>query len=474
MNILSDKVSEKYVLSCIYNYGDDAYYEIADIICENCFLVDYNVYLFKCLKHSIVSQEIKKIDIGTIQAAANSLGLEKVINRKEVSEHIKNIITYPTSVENIRTLAIKLKKLQIARLLRQEMENASEKVLRLNGEEDVGAIIGIADQISYNISEQINDNSNNPTCIKDYIDEYYNDIKNREVKSVGISTGYPIYDECIGGGLRPASVSLIGARTKNGKSLIGTNIGLHVAGNLKIPVLVLDTELTLEEHMNRLAALGSRTPPKLLETGEFKHTKYYSLVEDFVEKIKQRGVNYYHRTVANKPFDEHIGIMRRWIMKNIGVNGDGSANKCLIIYDWLRPNFSGMSDRIQEHQSMGLMMTELHNFAVKYRVPILSFIQLNRDGITSEGTEVIAQSDRIGWFCSNFSIFKKKSPEELAEDGEENGNCKLVPVVARHGPGIETGNYINFKFDNKCLRITEGRTKFAVMNEQRGSGEQDS
>ena len=468
-------MSEKYVLSCIYNHGEDAYYEIADIICEDSFLVDWNIYLFKCLKHAIVTQELKKIDIGTIQAAANSLSLEKVINRKEVSEHIKNIIAYPTSVENVRTLAVKLKKLQIARLLRQEMEAAGEKILRLTGEEDVGSIIGIADQISYNISEQINDNSNNPTLISEYIDTYYEDIKKREVKSVGISTGYPIYDECIGGGLRPASVSLIGARTKNGKSLIGTNISLHVAGNLKIPVLVLDTELTLEEHMNRLAALGSKTPPKLLETGEFKNkAKYHSAIEGFVTKIKDRKVPYYHRTVANKPFDEHLGIMRRWIMKNVGVNGDGSANKCLIVYDWLRPNYGAMSERMQEHQSMGFMMTELHNFAVKYKIPILSFIQLNRDGITSEGTEVIAQSDRIGWFCSNFSIFKRKSPEELAEDGEENGNCKLVPVVARHGPGIETGNYINYTFDLKCLKIKEGRTKFAIMNEQRGSGDEDS
>ena len=468
LSILSDPASEKYVLSCIYKYGDDAYYEIADIICENCFQVDYNIYFFKCLKHAIVNQEIKKIDIGSIQSAANSLKIENIINRKDVAEHIKNIVSYSSSTENIRTFAIKLKKLYVGRLLRSEIESASERVLRLTGEEDVGSILGIADQISYNISDQINDNSNNPTNISEYITEYYEDIKSREIKSVGISTGFPIYDDCIGGGLRPASVSLIGARTKNGKSLIGTNIGLHIAGNLSIPVLVIDTELTLSEHMNRLAALGSRTPPKMLETGEFKNTKYSGAVELFVQKIKNRSVPYFHRNVANKGFDEHLAIMRRWVMKHVGIAADGSANPCIIIYDWLRPNMS-LNDKMQEHQGMGIITTQLHNFAVKYNLPILSFIQLNRDGITSEGTEVIAQSDRIGWFCSNFSIFKAKSPEEMAEDSEENGNCKLIPVVARHGPGIEQGNYINFTFDKKCLRITEGKTKFQVQNEQRGT-----
>jgi replicative DNA helicase len=467
---LSDPISERYILSCIYNYGDDAYYEISDIICENCFLAEFNVYFFKCLKHAIVNQELKKIDVGTIQAAANSLKIENIINRKDVASHIKNVIAHQTSVDNVRTLAIKLKKLYIGRLMKSEMENAIEQIIQINGEEETGSILGIADQITYKISDKINDNSNNPTNLGEYIEEYYNDIKNREIKSVGISTGYPIYDDCIGGGFRPASVSLIGARTKNGKSLIGTNIGLHVAGNLKIPVLVLDTELTLEEHINRLVALGSRTPPKLLETGKFKEEqKYQSNVLSFVEKIKKHQVNYFHRTVSNKPFSEHLAVIRRWIAKHVGINADGSANPCLIIYDWLRPQFTAESAKLQENQSMGLMMSELHNVAVKYKIPILSFVQLNRDGITTEGTEVIAQSDRIGWFCSNFSIFKAKSPEEMAEDSEENGNCKLIPIVARHGPGIEQGNYINFTFDRKCLRITEGKTKFQIQNEQRGN-----
>lgn len=467
MNILSDPISEKYVLSCLYNGGDEAYYEVSDIICEECFLIDYNQLFFRCIKHAVVSKELKKLDIGTIQSSANSLKIDHIISKKAVIEHIKNIIDTPTEINNVRPIALKLKKLQVGRIMVKEIEKAQEKALNISGDEDISHILAITEQIGYNISEKINDQSNKPTNVSEHIEEYYHDIRSREIQSIGISTGYPKYDHCIGGGLRPGSVSLIGARTKNGKSLLGTNIGLKVAGNLKIPVLVLDTELTLEEHMNRFVALGSKTPPKLLETGQFKNTKYNTQVISFVERIKSKQVPYYHRTIAGKPFEEHLAIMRRWIMKHVGLDGNNHAKPCIVIYDYLKLMFGNDIAKMAEYQALGFMMTELHNFSVKYNLPILSFVQLNRDGITGEGTDVIAQSDRIGWLCSNFSVFKMKSPEELAEDGEENGNFKLVPIVARHGPGIEQGNYINFSFDRSCLKIEEKKTKFEILDEQR-------
>ena len=73
------------------------------------------------------------------------------------------------------------------------------------------------------------------------------------------------------------------------------------------------------------------------------------------------------------------------------------------------------------------------------RFLFLTFIQLNRDGITKESTDTASGSDRIIWLCSNFTIYKRKSDEEIAKDGPENGNRKLVPVISRHGEGYTAG-----------------------------------
>jgi hypothetical protein len=124
----------------------------------------------------------------------------------------------------------------------------------------------------------------------------------------------------------------------------------------------------------------------------------------------------------------------------------------------------GMSQDMKEYQVLGFMMTGLHNFATKYKIPIVAFIQLNRDGITKESTDTASGSDRIIWLCSNFSIFKKKSDEEIAEDGAKAGNRKLIPIVSRHGPGIEENNYINCHMKGWCAKITEGKTRMELMS----------
>ena len=90
----------------------------------------------------------------------------------------------------------------------------------------------------------------------------------------------------------------------------------------------------------------------------------------------------------------------------------------------------GISSSMQEYQVLGFQITQLHNFMVKYDVPCLSFVQLNRDGITKESTDVVSGSDRLIWLCTSFSIFKMKSEEEIAEDKiEKRKNRKLVSCL---------------------------------------------
>ena len=157
--------------------------------------------------------------------------------------------------------------------------------------------------------------------------------------------------------------------------------------------------------------------------------------------------------------------MRRWVIKEVGLNDDGTAKDCVIFYDYLKlMDSAGISQDMKEYQVLGFMMTSLHNFATKYKVPIVAFIQLNRDGITKESTDTASGSDRIIWLCSNFSIFKRKSDEEIAEDGPNAGNRKLIPLVSRHGGGLEDNDYINCNMKGWCAKITEGQTKLELSN----------
>ena len=160
-------------------------------------------------------------------------------------------------------------------------------------------------------------------------------------------------------------------------------------------------------------------------------------------------------------------------------DSNGEVPKVVVIYDYLKMTTDKdlASKNIAEHQILGFMMTSLHNLAVRLKFPILTAVQSNRDGIDKESTGIAAGSDRILWLCTNFSIFKFKSEEELAYDGFENGNRKMVVMATRHGPGLSERDYINYNLDTYKSILTEGKTRSEIEYNaklQRDSGQDNT
>lgn len=804
--ILCDPSAERAVLAGICQYGEEAYFDIADIIQESTFTIDSNKIIFKCLKRLCEQDSKPKIDIASIYSTAQEVGVANILSKKEETQHLKAIIDFPVSLENVRKFAAKIRKLEIARLLRKQLENAGNKLLDLNGSESITSILGIAEDAVFNFSSLLNDTDNNPVHVGKDIEEYLQQLIDNPIDQIGISTGFPVYDQAIGGGFRKGTVNVIAARpkcqplsskiltpngwitykdikkgdvvchpdggstvvlevfetgykdvyefifsdysktlaceehrwkvksrrwldyetlswqdmkvlsanckdllyekdrpkwqfpitqpthfehknnsldpylvglllsdgsithsvgfssadkfivnkikkiinhngyylsrrgkydyritrglkglkniykeefkklglygknshnkfipkdylytsledriallnglmdgdgtsdfkgnieysttsyklatdlvelirslgglakfkkritkcngkyfksyrlrasfndnsicfslprkkarcfvrnkpsikrtlkqvnyigkmetrcikvsaademyitddyivTKNtGKTLLADNIGFYIANNHKIPVLNMDTEMNVKDHINRILAMMTETEISSIETGKFSESPdQKNKLYNASKRLQETPL--FYKTIAGKPFEEQLALMRRWIVKNVGLNDDGTAKECLIVYDYLKlMDSAGISQDMKEYQILGFMMTALHNFAVRYQIPILAFVQLNRDGITKESTDTASGSDRIIWLCSNFSIFKRKSDEEIAEDGPTNGNRKLLPLVSRHGGGLDDNDYINCNMKGWCAKITEGRTKLEIAN----------
>ena len=464
MKILSDVASERAVLSGICSFGEDAYLDIADIVSETSFTVDSNIIIYKCLKRICENDHKPTIDIASILSTAQELSLDHIISKKDELQHLKAIIDFPVSSKNIRKFAAKIRKLEIARLLYKQLEAAKDKVLEVNGSESINSIIGLAEDTIFDFTSVLNDVDNNATPIGEELEEYIDYLSENRIDQIGISTGFPIYDQAIGGGLRKSTVNVIAARPKTGKTLLSDNMGFYIAHKLQVPVLNMDTEMTKEDHLHRILAMITETEINHIETGKFAESEgTKSKIYQAAKELSQTKL--FYKSIAGKSFDEQLSLMRRWVIKDVGLNDDGTAKDCVIFYDYLKlMDSQGISQDMKEYQVLGFMMTQLHNFATKYKIPIVAFIQLNRDGITKESTDTASGSDRIIWLCSNFSIFKRKSDEEIAEDGPSNGNRKLLPLVSRHGGGLDDNDYINCHMKGWCAKITEGRTRLELIN----------
>lgn len=464
---IANPASERAVIAGVFNHGSDAFIDVDDIIDVKSFTLEENQIIYSCLKKVFETSNV--VDLPSLLSAAESLGLESSFDNKIPSDHIRAMSNMDIALENVRNHAVKIKKLEIARDIRSRARRVITNVGDVTGDETVDQLINIGESPFFELSATLNSSvEDKPVSLGDEIDEYICHLEENPSSMLGLSSGFTRFDAAIGGGFRRKCVDLIAARPKTGKSMLADNVAMHISSTLGVPVLMLDTEMSKEDHWNRLLANFSGITINDISTGNFVNISGgKERVEQASEKLKNIPFDYL--SIAGKTFEETLSIMRRWIIKKVGFDENGRTNDCMIIYDYLKLMHSEqINDSMKEFQVLGFQITQLHNFTVQYDVPCLSFVQLNRDGITKESTDVVSGSDRLIWLCSSFSIFKNKSDEEIAEDQGKSGNRKLIPIVTRHGGGLaDDYDYINVSMQGEVAKIEEKETKTELLLKNR-------
>ncbi len=468
---LTCPVSERSLISAIYNYGNSAYYEVSDILSADSFNIETNQVLFKCLKYLIEKDENVKPDIPSIYSVAKELGVDCLINNRETHEHIRACISLQVNTSNTRMFAKKVRKLHILRILKRKLDATSNQVVDFTGEESVEEIMSIGENAFLDFGSMLGDDGS-PILMGQDIEEFIQNIIDGDGSHLGISTGYPILNSMLGGGLEPGTLSVIGSRTGVGKSFLAANISLHIAGKLGVNVLHIDTEMEKEPQTLRCLAIQSGVSLDKIKYNKMT-AKEQALVKEAGKQIAE--MPYYYKNVSDKPvFEEHASIIRRWVQSTVGFEkGTTKAKPAVVCYDYLKMlSDKSLQSDMKEFQVLGFCCTTLANLSVTLNLPILSFSQTNRDGISKEDLSIMSASDRISWLCSNVVLFKEKTDEEISEDLAHNGTHKMVVLKSRHGCSTEWGNYINFTLDkkNRTGRITEIGTRSDMLEEDKNEG----
>jgi replicative DNA helicase len=478
--MLKDIETENAVLSSLYKYGLDSYHEIATVgLSEVSFSDSANKIVFKCFEYLFDSKSAKDIDFPSLINSCKALGYENWIQDKDLQKDILEKLSVSTKLGSVKPLAQKLRKLEIGNKISAAADKIQEEVKYITGEEKLGDIFGIVEQQLSNLSSFLTDTSEDPVDIAGRVEDHIEFLATNQVDQLGIPTGFPIFDKYIGGGLRKHAITVIGARMKTGKSTLCKNIAYNVS-QLGIPVLYLDTEMETEDQINRLVSSVASVPIDQVESGKFSSNLIdKQKVKDAVNEIKQ--IRFQHKTIGGYSIEAQLAIVRKWLIRTVGLTKEGRAKDCLLVYDYIKMMDSKDLGKVQEHQALGFLMTALQNFAVKYDIPILTAAQLNRDGISSEDTSAIGGSDRIAMYGSSISLLKWKTEEELAAEDYQWGNQKLIPIISRYGPAMDTGDYINIWFEGDKNKMCEKGTRANSQQNQKpkpkkksGSKKEDS
>lgn len=309
-------------------------------------------------------------------------------------------------------------------------------------------------------------------------------------KIVNINTPFKIFNDMFGS-LRVGLTAICG-RAKNNKSSILLNIGFGAALQDKdLHILYLDTELKKQDHAFRCMAAFSQINMAYIEDGSWlKNKELADKINNSWGVINSLKGKFHHHYIGNRPIEEVIGIIKRWYYSVCKRGG-----KALVILDYIKIGDEKLSNFNGEHQELGRKINSLNAVSQELGIPILSSMQLNRSAITDqkEDESAISMTDRLSWFANGVFIFRKKRPDEVADEGEKFGTHKLIPVVLRY-QGKNTSlldlvrvtdhhsknnkpsyrqNFINFNFSNFLLE-ERGTLRDIVKDKSLSNGLQNN
>lgn len=463
--MLANHGSERATLAGICQYGENAYIDCADIINDNTFTVQFNKLLYKC-QQRLFETGMKVLDHTSIVTAANNMGVYDLMfkDRKDLDK-LNAYFQFPIKEQNVVEHAKIIAKLEFARFSQQKLKEANDKLSNITGEEDIDDILRISEDRIFELSDYLSSTDNDDTIlISEGGVEILDHLAQNPVENVGIPTPFPLYNEAIGGGFRRGGVNLLSARSKVGKTTFGTVTCLHCVKNLKIPVLVLDSEMSKDDLYFKSICHISNVHIKKVERGWFSKSESETKAVYAANKYLEENPYFYYRRIAGKEFKSVLSIIRRWIKTEVGVDENGRTNDCLVIYDYFKIMNKNDLDDMKEYEAMGYQISALTDFAKELDFACQAFVQTNRQGDVS-------QSDRLLWNAHSLAFFERKLKDEINQDGPENGNRKLRVTDVRFGPEPDDNVHINLELNGEYAKIKEVSTSIDVERDRQQEDE---
>jgi replicative DNA helicase len=471
---------EKHVLSGLIKY-QNLFAEVDFFLNDADFFNEVHSTIYSVYKN--IAHKGEKIDKVLLAEKIKNLGIsfKDDIN---IFDYIENLAFSQITEEATINACKELVKLRI----RREIIHTADKLKNFvskNGDDPIDKIISEADSIYNNkISSYISNDE--PINLFEGVEDLIEELGNNPREDVGLITSYPEFNRLYGG-LKNGNIYAIVSRPGQGKSTWINDVCFNASINPKnkVKTLILDTEMQTFDIQLRMVSSRSDVPMWYLETGNWRKN------EEMTKKVRSawaqvKNYEYYHYHVGSKNIDQICSMIRRWYLSKVG-----RGNQALIAYDYIKLTGEKVGQNWAEHQAIGDKIDKLKRISEEIRCPIVTAMQLNRTGenfnrnssAVIDDSSAISLSDRLQWFASFVAIFRRKTIDELALDGQQFGTHKLIPTKTRFqgreaaghqdlvrrldATGKETWsqNYLNYNVQN--FKIEERGSLHDIVVSQR-------
>ena len=450
---------EQQVLGGIIKH-QQIYSEIASFLSEEDFAYDINKIIFSIVKSALDNkQEIDKV---IITSRLKNLGVSFKDNI-DPYEYINGLSLVQGTERSIIQATKDLKTVTCKRNFVEVCDKIKKSLVKGNNME-------YDDVVSF-VDKEFYSKMNSWYSAGDAVDMFetmqarVEELGNNPVDDMGLLTPYPYYNNRYGG-FRNGNVYVFCARPKQGKTTFLNYTAFQMSNVIsKIPCLILDTEMQTDEVQERMLASISGVPTWYITTGNWRKVpEYTTKIRAAWKIIKENNYKLHHEYVINTPIEQVVNKIKRWYYTKVG-----RGNQCMIVYDYIKITGEGLSEHNKEHQVIGEKVNTLKSLIGKeVKAPLITACQINRSGDNRrearDDASVVASSDRVLWFASQVSIFRRKTPDELTTETGTFGTHKLINIESRW-QGKNAAGHLDYVKDLEG-NVVNNFTNFTVENFQ--------
>ncbi|WP_257142647.1 replicative DNA helicase [Bacillus toyonensis] len=231
---------------------------------------------------------------------------------------------------------------------------------------------------------------------------------------IGLKTGWKLFDLATLG-LIDGELTIVGARSKAGKSTVLLNWCNKICIEDGIPTLYIDTEMYPYEQEDKLLSIISGIPHSEIRTGAYGRDTENGTAKEKITKIqwanhKLKEAPFYHVYLPNFTPEKIKALVRKYQVE-YGVK--------LVVFDYIKLPSSDSNLGEKEFQALGYLTSSLKDTAGELKVPIISAVQLNRSAVGKDDIDEssVAGSDRILFLANRLCFLRKSTEEEFAITG---------------------------------------------------------
>jgi replicative DNA helicase len=264
----------------------------------------------------------------------------------------------------------------------------------------------------------------------------------------GVPTGFPTLDKATNG-LYPGQIVIIAAGTSEGKSAMLLNVA-HNAWAAKANVLYITVENYRPDMMRRFDALHAMVPYNSLKNGTLTDDEKVRLQQALDAQKAHQNIFY----VIDKPVECTPDFIEAKINDLMPLKFD------ILVVDYMQIMDLNTRGKMETHEKMGQIAAELRRIGRIKKLPVITAVQVNREGIkeksTSYGVQHIALSQFIANHADIILSLRAIDQQQAMASGVVDLECALIKH--RDGPKVRfaiKANFERMKMQEQEIRAEE-------------------